>query len=190
MLTPWTVTWKAPLSRQEYLSGLPFPPPGDLPNLGVKAESLIPPALAGGSFTSSAIWEPMHQQICCLILVKHKKRYKIIFKNHQIYLWGLSDYPWDSWITKRFWIETFSFSHATPHFSKQNFQELWKPPAILSYWILTQRGFSLVSCRSSLATLWIVENFIVAELPECSFCASVHIYPCLTSLMNSWKLRH
>ena len=67
--------------RQEYLSGWPFPPPGDLPNPGVKAESVTPPALAGRFFTSSAIWEPMHQQICCLILVKHKKRYKIIFKN-------------------------------------------------------------------------------------------------------------
>ena len=33
--TPWTVTYKAPLSmgfsRQEYWSGLPFPSPGDLP---------------------------------------------------------------------------------------------------------------------------------------------------------------
>ena len=32
--TPWTVAWQAPLSmgffRQEYWSGLPFPPPGDL----------------------------------------------------------------------------------------------------------------------------------------------------------------
>ena len=35
--TPWTVTHQAPLSmgfhRQEYWSGLPFPTPGDLPNL-------------------------------------------------------------------------------------------------------------------------------------------------------------
>ena len=106
------------LTGSEYLSGLPFPPPGDRPNPGVTAESVTAPALAGRFFTSSAIWEPMHQQICCLILVKHKKRYKIIFKNHQIYLWGLSDYPWTSWITKRFWMETFSSSDATPHFPK------------------------------------------------------------------------
>ena len=36
LLTPWTVAHKAPpsmeFSRQEYWSGLPFPPPGDLPN--------------------------------------------------------------------------------------------------------------------------------------------------------------
>ena len=35
-VTPWTVAPQAPLSmgfsRQEYWSGLPFPPPGDLPH--------------------------------------------------------------------------------------------------------------------------------------------------------------
>ena len=38
--TPWTVACKASLSmgfpRQEYWSWLPFPPPGDLPNSGIK----------------------------------------------------------------------------------------------------------------------------------------------------------
>ena len=34
-------------SRQEYCSGLPFPPPGDLPNPGIEPES---PVLAGGFF--------------------------------------------------------------------------------------------------------------------------------------------
>ena len=41
--TPWTVTYQVPLSigfsRQEYWSGLPFPPPGDLPNPGVEPRS-------------------------------------------------------------------------------------------------------------------------------------------------------
>ena len=36
--TPWTVAHQAPqsrgFSRQEYWSGLPFPPPGDLPDPG------------------------------------------------------------------------------------------------------------------------------------------------------------
>ena len=32
-------------------SELPFPPPGDLPNLGIKPASLASPALAGGFFT-------------------------------------------------------------------------------------------------------------------------------------------
>ena len=41
-------------SRQEYWSGLPFPPPGDLPDLGIEPKSLMSPALAGRFFTSSA----------------------------------------------------------------------------------------------------------------------------------------
>ena len=60
-VTPKTVACQAPLStefsRQEYWSGLPFPPPGDLPNPGIKPASLMSPALGGGFFTISATWE-------------------------------------------------------------------------------------------------------------------------------------
>ena len=42
-VTPCTIACQAPLSigfsRQEYWSGLPFPPPGDLPNPGIKPMS-------------------------------------------------------------------------------------------------------------------------------------------------------
>ena len=41
-------------SRQEYWSGLPCPPPGDLPDPGTELLSLMSPALAGGLFTTSA----------------------------------------------------------------------------------------------------------------------------------------
>ena len=38
--TPWTVAHQAPLSmgfcRQEYWSGLPFPPPGNISDPGIK----------------------------------------------------------------------------------------------------------------------------------------------------------
>ena len=44
-------------SRQEYLSGLPFPPAGDLPNLRIEPVSLMSPALAGGFFTTRTTWE-------------------------------------------------------------------------------------------------------------------------------------
>ena len=58
---PWTVTCQASLpmgfSRQEYWGGLPCPPPGDLPNPGIKPESLMSPALAGGFFTTSVKWK-------------------------------------------------------------------------------------------------------------------------------------
>ena len=44
-------------SRQEYWSGLPCPPPGDLPDPGIEPTSLLSPALAGVFFTTSATWE-------------------------------------------------------------------------------------------------------------------------------------
>ena len=44
-------------SRQEYCSGLPCPPPGDLPDPGTESVSLMSPELAGGFFTTSATWE-------------------------------------------------------------------------------------------------------------------------------------
>ena len=60
-VTPWTVACQPPLSmgfsRQEHWSMLPCPPPGDLPNPGVKQASLMSPALADGFFTASApLW--------------------------------------------------------------------------------------------------------------------------------------
>ena len=59
--TLWTVTHQAPLSmgfsRQEYKSGLPCPPPGDVPHLGIRAVPLMSPALAGGFLTTAATWE-------------------------------------------------------------------------------------------------------------------------------------
>ena len=61
--TPWTVARQAPLpigfSRQEYWSGWPFPPPGDLPNPGIKPTSLMSPVWAGGFFTTSTTWETL-----------------------------------------------------------------------------------------------------------------------------------
>ena len=49
--TPWAVPCQASLSmgfsRQEYWSGLPFPLPGDLPNLGIESMSLLSSALVG-----------------------------------------------------------------------------------------------------------------------------------------------
>ena len=59
--TLWTVTCQAPLfmgfSRQEYWSGLPISHPGDLPDPRIEPASLMPPALAGRVFTTSATCE-------------------------------------------------------------------------------------------------------------------------------------
>ena len=46
------------MSRQEYWSGLPCPPPGDLPDPGIEPTSLTSSALAGG-FTISITWEAL-----------------------------------------------------------------------------------------------------------------------------------
>ena len=59
--TPWTVVHQAPqsfeFSRQEYWSGLPFPPPWDLPDLGIEPTSPTSSTLAGRFFTTSATLE-------------------------------------------------------------------------------------------------------------------------------------
>ena len=58
LVTPWTVAHQAPLSlgfsRQKYWGGLPFPPPGDLPDSGIQPASPVSPALEGEFFTTSA----------------------------------------------------------------------------------------------------------------------------------------
>ena len=65
--TPWTVGHQAPLSmgfsRQEYWSGLPGPPPGDLPNPGIKPESptlqvdSLPAELSGKPRGTSIVYQ-------------------------------------------------------------------------------------------------------------------------------------
>ena len=54
--SPWTVACQALLSmgfpRQEHWNGLPFPSPGNLPDLGIKSRSLVSLTLAGGFFTT------------------------------------------------------------------------------------------------------------------------------------------
>jgi len=54
--------------QQEYWSGLPFPPPKDLPDPEMEPAS---PALAGGFFTTSATWEAPkeHQDLANLKLL-------------------------------------------------------------------------------------------------------------------------
>ena len=57
--TPWTVTHQALLSvgfpRQKYWTGLPCPPPGDLPDLGIESSSPASPDLEDGFFTTEPL---------------------------------------------------------------------------------------------------------------------------------------
>ena len=57
-----SLLWESPLSmrvsRQEHWSGLPCPPPGDLPDPEIESASLGSPALAGELFTISTTGKP------------------------------------------------------------------------------------------------------------------------------------
>ena len=59
--TLWTIAPQVPLSmgfsRPEYWSGLPCPPPGDLPDPGIEPTCLTSPALTSRFFSSSTTWE-------------------------------------------------------------------------------------------------------------------------------------
>ena len=61
---PMDCSPQAPLSmefsRQEYWSGLPCPPPGDLPDPGLEPTSLASPTLGGRFFTN---WPPGKSQL-------------------------------------------------------------------------------------------------------------------------------
>ena len=97
--TPWTVARQAPLSmgfsRQEYWSGLPWSPPGDLPDPGIESQSLMSPAWTGGFFTARATWRSLSL----------KSLYSIIWwsKQHQALKEDsqpgetLPPPPWDIW---------------------------------------------------------------------------------------------
>ena len=60
--TPWTIASQAPLSmelsRREYWSELPFPPPGDLSDPGIEPASPVSPALAGRFVTTEPPGKP------------------------------------------------------------------------------------------------------------------------------------
>ena len=68
--TPWTVDPWASLfmgfSRQEYWSGLPCPPPEDLPDPGIEPTSLMSPASVGGFFTTSTTWDILIYLCVCM----------------------------------------------------------------------------------------------------------------------------
>ena len=62
LATPWTVAHLAPLSmgffRQEYLSGLSFPSPGDLPDPRIEPRS---PSLQADTLPSEPPGKPIYE---------------------------------------------------------------------------------------------------------------------------------
>ena len=73
--TPWTAAHQAPLSmefsRQEYWSGLPCPPPGDLPNPGAEPRS---PALYVDSLPAEPPGKPENTGVGSLSLLQQISR--------------------------------------------------------------------------------------------------------------------
>ena len=74
-VTLWTVDPQAPLSigfsRQEYWSWLPWPPPGDLPDPGIKTASLSLLYWQACFFTTRVTWEAISSPGTRLSLYVH-----------------------------------------------------------------------------------------------------------------------
>ena len=94
-MTPWTAAHQGPLSmefsRQEYWSGLPCSPLGDLPNPGIEPESLTSLALAGRFFITRTTWEAFEIEFSGLnsvILIFSPPCFAIF--NVLILFWGIS----------------------------------------------------------------------------------------------------
>ena len=83
---------QAPLSmgfsRPEYWSGLPVPPPGDLPDPGMETASLVSPASAGRFFTTSATWtlspQVNHRHLVQIIYLDTEQVFALIISSHLI----------------------------------------------------------------------------------------------------------
>ena len=84
--TPWTVAHQAPLSigfsRQEYWSGSPCPPPGDLPHPEIEPASPASPTLQADSLPT----EPLEKPYCAIfpfkLTIAHiLKKMKILTRN-------------------------------------------------------------------------------------------------------------
>ena len=71
------------LSRQESWSGLPCPPPGDLPNPGINPRDLTPCALAGKFFTASTTWKALciysyYKILACVVIHPRARPHSVV----------------------------------------------------------------------------------------------------------------
>ena len=130
-------------SRQGYWSGLPCPPPGDLPDPGIQTAPHMSPELAGGFFTARATWEvlTLAESLSKLLriqtLVNHGKE-------------EVSKVAWK-----------VSPGTTEPEFSKQQWRHHWKTlkenfPALLP---LKLCGFQTFPFWFQYGNLWITQRF-------------------------------
>ena len=109
--TLWTVAHQAPLSmefsRQDYWSGLPCPPPGDLPHPGTEPMSFMSPAFSGSLFPTSTTWKagacscqlPWELEFDNLLC-------RFFYYSHMKTIWDRTHVSWSSWIGGRIQGET------------------------------------------------------------------------------------
>ena len=71
-------------SWPEYWSGLPFPPPGDFPDPGIKPASLASPALAGGFFLLEPPGRPPGQKQIWPSFIHREMQIKSTVRYHLI----------------------------------------------------------------------------------------------------------
>ena len=72
-------------SRQQYWSGLPFPPPGDLPDPGIEPMSLMSPAVQVDSITTVPPGKPLMKVMGLLIWGAFKGCLCLEFTNFTFY---------------------------------------------------------------------------------------------------------
>ena len=116
LVTLWTVACQAPLSlgfsRQEYWSGLPCPPAGDLPDPGIEPGSFIFLMSAGGFFTS----EPPRKLLQRGLMGQNPGALNAVTKDQVLHWLWFPDgdtshsYPqWVVWESKKWKQKSFKF---------------------------------------------------------------------------------
>ena len=90
-VTLWTAACQTPLpmefSRQGYWNGLPFPPPGDLPDPGIDPKPPTSPALAGRFFTTEPPEKPSRKGNASQMYSHHNP--SLLYSKIKLFLWFL-----------------------------------------------------------------------------------------------------
>ena len=145
-------------SRQEYLSGLPFPPSGDLPTQRLNPYLLQSPATAGGFFTTEPPGKPLVKQIYWGKKKKNLHKMKTVLKNSKCNLIFFREKAYKIVPQQCSW-------WAASKFYRNNFWLLWKhvsPGTLLEEWRKTAVGHT--SCTHTftpnhptycLKTVWV-----------------------------------
>ena len=83
-VTSWTVAHQVPLSmkfpRQEYWSGLPFPPIWDFPNPRIKPTSPVAPISHVDSLLTEPSWKPFVLLISSLTHIEKKEKHPVLIQ--------------------------------------------------------------------------------------------------------------